>query len=126
MYIRKPKTTFATRIKNFFECLFCKHKKECPVSFGSRITIHYSIPGEYSSDFYHKNLCEKEGKSYRYSIYRERVATILQLTAYLLFFIFTAIGVIGAITKNEILLICTLIGFFVSIILAVIWYKIAT
>lgn len=124
MYIRKPEITFATRIKNFFECLFCKYKKDCPVSFGNRITIHYSLPGEFSSDFYHENLCKKEDRSYRYSICRGRVGTILQIVVYLLIFIFVATGIAGAITKNEILLICTLIGLIVSIILSLIWYKI--
>ena len=124
MYIRKPKLTLAARIKNFFECLFCKNKKDCPVSFGNRITIHYSMPGEFSSDFYHKNLCEKEDRPYRYSVYRERAETIILISICLLFVIFAVTGVASVITKNEVLLICSFISVGIDTILSVIWYKI--
>ena len=124
MYIRKPEISFITRVKNFFECLFCKHKKDCPVSFGNRITIHYSMPGEFSSDFYHKNLCEKEDRPYRYGIYKERAETIILMSICFLIVIFAVTGVAGVITKNKILLICSLIGIGIDMILSVIWYKI--
>ena len=124
MYIRKPKLTLATRIENFFECLFCEYKKDCPVSFGNRITIHYSMPGEYSSDFYHKNLCKKENRPYKYSIYRERVGTILLISACLLLLLFMVMAIASIITENKILFVCMVICGVVCMILTEIWYHI--
>ena len=120
MYITKPKLTFAARIVNFFECLFCKNKKNCPVSFGNRIKIHYSMPGEFSSDFYHKNLCEKEDRPYRYSIYSERAKKIIFC---FITFLFLATGLGSVITKNKILFICFLIIAIIEIIPLIIEYK---
>ena len=58
------------------------------------------------------------------NIYRKRAETILLISSWSLLFISTVIGVIGAIAQNEILQICTIIGFSVSIILILIWYMI--
>ena len=55
-----PKVNFWQRIKNFFECISCEHKKGCPVRFRSRLIVHFSLPGRLSSNYYRKSLCRKE------------------------------------------------------------------
>lgn len=60
MNIGKHTTGFMPNAKKFFECLFCKHRKNCTVRFRERVKVYYSIPNHFSHDFYRRSMCEKE------------------------------------------------------------------